>query len=157
MMKHVYPIFFAMLFGLLFAACSEDNAAQSPVSPMTEAAQLSAEVSSKNNERIVVKGKSNLPERTQLVISLENKAAGFRAEKEGAVMKGTFSVTLTAPKGGLKAGAYQLHTVTAVAAGQTEKVQKAIGNQGQHLSGPLAKDISWGGRVAEVESTYNVE
>lgn len=157
MMKHAFPIIFVMLFGLFLGACSGENGAQSPALPMNEAAQLSAEVSSNNGKRVVVKGVSNLPDRTQLLISLENKAVDFRAEKKIVVMKGTFSVTLPAPTEGLKAGNYRLQAVMPVAAGQPENVQTVIGKQGQHLSGPLAKDISWGGRIVEVASIYNVE
>ena len=157
MMKHAFSIIFVMLFGLFLAACSEENDAQVSNLPMSEPAQLSAAVSSSSGDRVVVKGESNLPDRTQLLISLENKAVDFRAEKKAVVMKGAFSVTLAAPSEGLKVGNYRLKAAIPVAAGQPENVQTVIGNQGQHLSGPLAKDISWGGRIVEVVSIYSVQ
>jgi len=157
MMKHAFSIILVMLFGLFLTACSEENDAQLSGLPMSEPVQLSAAISSSSGDRVVVKGASNLPDRTQLLISLENKSVDFQAEKKVVVMKGAFSVTLAAPKDGLKAGSYRLETVMPVAAGQPENVQIVIGNQGQHLSGPLVKDISWGGRIVEVVSTYSVE
>ncbi|MEH6358823.1 MAG: hypothetical protein V7745_07525 [Pseudomonadales bacterium] len=157
MMKHALSITFIMLFGLFLGACSEENDAPLSNVPMSEAAQLSAAVSSNSGDRVVVKGESNLPDRTQLLISLENKAVNFQVENKAVVMKGAFSVTLSAPTDGLKAGNYSLKAVMPVAAGQAGNVQTVIGNQGQHLSGPLTKDISWGGRIVEVVSTYSAK
>jgi hypothetical protein len=157
MMKHVFSIIFVMLFGLSLAACKEDNDTQLPLLPMSESAQLSAAVTSNSGDRVVIKGESNLPDRTQLLISLENKSIAFRAEEKTAVMNGAFSVTLPAPAEGLKTGNYGLKAVVTVAAGQPENVQTVIGKQGQHLSGLLAKNISWGGRIVEVVSTYSVQ
>lgn len=159
MIKHVFSIIFVMLAGSFLGACSGGDETQSTVAitPMSEPAQLTAKVSSYSGERVVVKGTSNLPNRTQLLISLENKAVNIHMEKEAVVRKGDFSIVLQAPVGGLKAGDYRLGAIMAVAAGQPKSVQIVVGNQGQHLTGTLVKNISWGGRTVEAVSTYSVE
>jgi len=161
-MKRTFSIISVMLLGLFLGACSGENDSQmtggSVLSqPMSEPATISAEVSSNQGKRVVIQGTSNLPDKTQLFVSLKNEIISFRAEKKVMVLNGQFYASLVAPKDGLTPGDYRLDVVLPVAAGQPESVQKVIGNQGQHLTGSLTKDISWGGRILEATFPYTVD
>jgi len=105
--------------------------------------------------RISVVGKTNLPDKTKLLISLINEVTGFQAQDKTSVINGEYSTVPIGPKKGLNAGKYLIEVVMLIPATQPESVRKIIGDKGQHLKGSLVKKSSWGGVSVEY-STFHV-
>lgn len=160
-MKKSFSVVFVMMVGLFLGACSggdddEASANSLPAGPMVEAVTLSAQVSSVREGKLQVQGETNLPSGTKLSVNLGSETVKSISEVTATVTKGAFAVTLPVDNAGLEVGNYQIKVVVSVAASQPKSVQTIIGEQGQHLTGPLIKDISWGGRIAERVFPYTV-
>ncbi|WP_051258299.1 hypothetical protein [Teredinibacter turnerae] len=162
-MKRIFLVTLTLSLGLIISACSDGggNAEQSnnqsqasSVKSMSEEARVSAAANQTDDGRIVVTGETNLPDSTELLISLSNEAVGFTAQDKSAVRNGKFSAGPLGPKSGLTAGNYVIEVMMPVPSVQPESVQSIIGNEGQYLTGPLVKDSSWGGKTVEYSFPY---
>ena len=88
-MKRIVLVTLTLSLCLIFSACSDGsgNAEQShsqsqasSVKKMSEEARLSSSANRTDDGRVVVTGETNLPDSTELLISLSNEAVGFTAQ-----------------------------------------------------------------------------
>jgi len=129
---------------------------ENSVKKMSGEARLSAEATKTDDGRVLVIGKTNLPDKTELLISLSNETIGFTAQDKTMVNNGRFSGGPLGPKSGLTEGNYVVEVMMPVPSVQPERVQSIVGNEGQYLTGPLVKDASWGGRTVVHSFLYKV-
>jgi PBP1b-binding outer membrane lipoprotein LpoB len=158
-MKKVVFIIYASLF---LSSCSDNEnekiknlttsqvqSKSATIKTMKDAVKINSQIISVEDGRIIVRGTTNLPDTTSLLISLENKELGFGAQDKPIVLNGYFSTAPLGKKTGLPVGNYTVEIIMPLPSTQSKTVQEIIGKQGQHLSGPLVKDTSWGGRIVE--------
>lgn len=162
-MKRLFLITFALSLNITVSACTDvdSNTEQnnkkvqtSSIKPMSEKATLSAAANKTDDGRAVVSGETNLPDDTELLISLSSDTTGFRAQDKSIVSNQKFSAGPFGPESGLSAGNYIVDVIMPIASVQPENVQSIVGNNGQHLTGPLVKDSSWGGKTVEYSFPY---
>jgi hypothetical protein len=150
--------------GLSISACSDGGgnsdqpSTQAPVSPtaiMSEDVRLNAEVTRTDNGRLLVSGKTNLPDKTTLLVTLSNEAVGYTAQDKATVTDGRFSAgPFSQQSRGLETGHYTAEIVMPIPRVQPTEVQFVIGNVGQHLTGGLVQDSSVGGKVVKHSVSY---
>ena len=93
-------------------------------------------------------GFTNLPDETQLLVSLRRKAANYNAQQNVTVQAGQFITDRFSDDGkALPPGDYALEVSMASAGFQSANVQKLIGVNGERLSGPLVEDTKFGNIV----------
>ncbi len=168
-MKNTIFILIVIFVGFITSSCSdtEDDKAQAapdkqtekvapPLRVMTEIVEINSEVTVTEDKRIVVKGTTNLPNLTSLLISLNNEKSGFGAQDKINVSNNHFSTSPLGKITGLPDGHYTIEILMPLPSTQPEKVQAVIGKQGQHLTGPLVEDSEWGGNVVEKTIAYNI-
>ncbi len=164
-MKQLLLVAITLAFNLIISACSDGggNPEQSNKQLQTDSVQrlsaevlLSAEATKTNDGRIAVTGKTNLPDGTELIISISEEVFGFSAQDESMVAKGEFSAGPLGPKSGLSAGNYIIEVMMPIPSAQPESVQSIIGNEGQYLTGALVKQSSWGGKTVEYSFSYSL-
>lgn len=100
-----------------------------------------------SNGMIVIQGTTNLPEGTQLMLSLNG--SGYMAQDSVSVSDGTFTSSQFSDKrNSLASGTYTLEISTPTANVQPSSVQEAIGKNGRNLKGSLVTfDEVWGNTV----------
>lgn len=164
-MKQTFLITLIFSLGLIVSACSEagsneeksnDHVQANSVNKMSDKVNLSADASNTDDGRVLVTGKTNLPDNTELLISLSNESIGFTAQDNSIVNKGAFSAGPLGQKAGLSAGNYMVTVMMPVSGVQPDNVQSIVGNEGQYLTGPLVKDSIWGGKIVEYSFPYAI-
>lgn len=184
--KRMTLVISVVLFGVCISACfdesgdSEQSNSQSQVNSIENAvnsseqseksnnqvqadtvkktlgeASISAKVTKIHDGRIMVTGKTNLPNETSLMVSLSSKIFGI-AQGKSIVNNGEFSTGPFGPISGLPVANYVVEITMPIPRVQPESVQSVIGNEGQYLTGPLAKDSSWGGKTVEYSFPYRI-
>lgn len=157
-MKKILFVIRMLSLSLIVAACSDgggnseqsnSQAQISSVKSMSGDARLDAEATKTDDGRIVVTGNTNLPDSTELLVSISNEAAGFTAQDESIVSNGKFSAGPFGPKFGLKIGDYVVEVIMPATSVQPKSVKLIVGNEGQYLTGPLVKDSSLGGKTVK--------
>lgn len=106
--------------------------------------------------RPTVVGETNLPDGTELMVSLSRSASSYSGQDKTTVSGGAFRAGPFSQKGAdLNPGKYTIDVSTPLAALQPASVQQVIGSDGGKMAGPLAKASDFGGKV--VEYTAKVE
>ncbi len=118
--------------------------------------ELTAEMTLNSDNRILVQGKTNLPEGAKLLLSLQNSTINFLAQDKSVVNNQSFQAGPFGPESGLLSGEYILDVVLPVAAVQPDSVKRVIGNQGQNLVGSLVIDSEFTGKIVEANFSYTV-
>ena len=101
---------------------------------------------------LVIKGKTNLPDKTELMIHLSCPEIGYDAGDPTFVSKGQFESSKfsnsTRPLGRLGDGKYVLEISTPTVSVLEEPVKKILGDKGRNMTGELVKfDEVLGNRV----------
>lgn len=98
------------------------------------------------DRRIRLHGTTNLPAGTTLMLSVaERMQGGFIGQTKGSVASdGSFSSDALGPTGGLKDGLYIAEVVMPVPSVQPDDARRIIGDNGEHLSGPLVENGAFG-------------
>jgi hypothetical protein len=110
-----------------------------------------------NPEHPVIVGKTNLPDGTELMVTISRKASSFMAQDKTRVMKGEFRAGPFSQNGSaLNPGTYAIEISSPIASVQPASVQTVIGQGGSNLGGPLAKRSEFGGKVIEYKTTFQV-
>ena len=95
-------------------------------------------------------GETNLPEGTELMVSLSRRASSYLGQDKTTVSGGVFRAGPFSQKGtDLNPGKYTVEIGTPLAALQPPSVQKVIGSDGRKMVGPLAKVSEFGGKVVK--------
>ena len=168
-MKNLISISCVIFIGFIASSCSDNKNEQTNQTPdkqiqalvntpkvMTEIAAINIEVKTTQDGRIVINGTTNLPDLTNLLISLENKALGFSSQDKANISNGHFSAGPLGQTTGLPDGHYTIEVLMPLPSTQPATVQAIIGKQGQHLTGPLAEDTEWGGKIVEKTINYSI-
>lgn len=102
------------------------------------------------NGQIVVRGTTNLPAGTIIVIALDPEKAGQNTAetKVNVTSEGTFVSELLGPASGVAPGRYVISATTPIARMQPGIVTTLIGERGEHLRGPLVSVLPHVGRTA---------
>jgi len=109
---------------------------------------MSAKV--EGGDKPVVVGATNLPDGTELMVTIRRTESGYTAQDKTRVAKGAFGAGPFSQKGGpLNPGVYTIEVSSPLASLQPPFVRSVIGREGSNLEGPLAKQLKFGGKVVE--------
>lgn len=107
--------------------------------------------------RPTVKGSTNLPDGTELMISIRRKESNYFAQDKVTVSSGTFQAGPFSQKGtSLNAGLYSLTVTMPLVNVQPSSTWSVLGKGGANLQGPLAKKSEFGGRFVEYKTSFKV-
>jgi len=138
-------------------AQSESAEALPAVDPLSEPVQVSAAASLRSDRRLMVEGTTNLPEGARLLIVVERELSGVRWQARTTVAEGRFAAGPFGPGSGLPDGGYTVHVTLPAASVQRDSVRARIGEEGEHLSGPLVTTSRHGlGQVVDYSQRYLV-
>ena len=167
-MKNIIFILVVILIVLITSSCSDtkNDKAQAtlskqiekialPLEVMTEIVEIEAEATVTEDKRIIVKGTTNLPNSTDLFITVNNEKIDFRVTYQTSVSNNHFSTSPLGESTGLLDGNYTIEILMPTPSVQPKTVQAIIGEEGEHLSGPLVDD-EWDIRVAKKIMTYSI-
>jgi hypothetical protein len=117
--------------------------------------QVNATVQAGN--QALVRGTTNLPPGTLLVVTVEREdAEGFRGQAEAAVAGGgSFDAGPFGPEEGLTNGLYRLWVIMLTPADQPAEVRDVIGTTGKNLRGSLVREYEGYNTVA-VSTVFRV-
>ena len=108
-----------------------------------------------DKSRPIVRGDTNLPDGTSLLVTVENAASGFRAQDDAVVGRGSFTAGPFGPSGGVAPGVYSAQVTMPLPRLQPDDVRLVIGESGENLSGALVHKTS-GGIVVRAEQQFSV-
>ena len=125
------------------------------VEPFAEPVAIEFEASLRSDRRLEVAGESNLPDETRLQIVVERELSGVRWQQRTALADGRFGAGPFGPGSGLPDGGYTITVNLPEASVQPLEVRRRIGDQGEHLSGPLVGTSRHGlGQVASTSRRF---
>lgn len=109
-----------------------------------------------NGDRPIVRGQTNLPDGTELSISIERSNGVPWVSADAEVQKGKFSAGPLDHNGvALGAGTYKMSVIMGAATFQPKAVQEWIGQDGEFLDGPLVTS-RYIGRTVVYETPFAV-
>lgn len=125
------------------------------VEPFTEPVQIDASATLRSDRRLMVEGETNLPDDARLQIVVERELSGVRWRSRVAVNSGRFAAGPFGSGSGLPDGGYIIRVMLSEASVQPAEVRARIGEEGEHLSGPLVTTSRHGlGQVVEYSRRY---
>lgn len=126
--------------------------------PMFDAVTINVDVDVQPDRRVMVRGQTNLPPDTELTVNVVREApAGFQMNGKARVeVGGAFPAVSFGEGAGLPKGDYRVEVSMQPPRSQPVKVRKVIGEQGQHLRGPLVEKVGLGVTV-KAKSKFTVE
>jgi hypothetical protein len=125
---------------------------------VSEAFALNVTMSTKieGGDKPIVIGKTNLPDGTDLMVSIERNKSAYGGQSKVKVARGEFRAGPFTQKGSaFNPGKYTLKITVPFAPTQPSSVQSLIGDHGQKLQGSLVKKGALG-KFAEYRSTFIV-
>lgn len=127
------------------------------VEPFSEPVEIDFEATLRSDRRLMVEGESNLPDSARLLIVVEREASGVRWQSRTSLEEGRFTAGPFGPGSGLPDGGYHITVNLPEASVQPLAVRQRIGEQGEHLSGPLVSTSRHGlGQVASSSRRFLV-
>ncbi|MED4239157.1 excalibur calcium-binding domain-containing protein [Priestia megaterium] len=156
-MKKFLAMALILIFSLSFTSYSSTAAAAGEDKLKAEVTKVQKKI---EDGKLIIKGDTNLPKKTKLLITLTNNKFDYSEQiKTTTKSFGKFkSKEFTDGKKALFSGTYTLTIQTLPAAKQSEKVQKKIGENGSLLTGDLIKKLDKGGKIVEyVESNIKIK
>lgn len=124
----------------------------------SEAFALNVTMSTKiqGGDKPIVLGKTNLPDGTDLMVSIERNKNAYGGQSKVKVSRGEFRVGPFSQKGSaFNPGTYTLKITVPFAPTQPASVQSVIGDHGQKLQGSLVKKGALG-KFAEYRTSFKV-
>lgn len=121
-------------------ARQEPEATQAPVSdvqPLEEPVEMEMSATLDSARRLTVEGKSNLPDATRLQVVVEREQTRVNWRDRTEIEEGRFTAGPMGSGSGLPDGGYRITVNMLEASVQPPDVQRRIGEEGQHLEGPL--------------------
>lgn len=116
---------------------------------------LQAEATLRDDRRLMVKGSTNLPDETRLLVVVEREPSGVRWQARTTVADERFAVGPLGPGSGLPDGRYIITVNLVEASVQPASVQERIGEEGERLEGELVRSSAHGlGQVARFTRQY---
>lgn len=124
--------------------------------PLGDGAVLRVSVQGDPGLRPTITGETNLPDGTEIMVSVESKTSNFTGQDKASVMEGRFRAGPFGPEGGLKPGQYTASVTMPIPQVQPPQVRAVIGATGENLNGPLVKKGSLGLTV-ETEEAFQLD
>lgn len=164
-------IIFAGIFVLLLSACSNSEKASDPKSELEKVdnkIETDKEINSeidvtldleiiKNEGKVSFLGETNLPDETEIMITLSNEN-GYRAQDKINVQDRIFeSNTFSDKSSFLSPGKYNVEITTPTANVQPESVKGIIGDNGVNLVGDLIKNDPTFGNMLDFKESFTIE
>lgn len=139
----------------------EDSAADEAapeVEPFTDEVSVSIDARLRSDRRLLVEGTTNLPQSTRLQVLVERELSGVRWQARTAVEAGGgFAAGPFGPGSGLPDGGYRITVNMPAASVQPPAVRARLGEDGQHLRGPLVQASRHGlGQVISASQRFLV-
>lgn len=98
----------------------------------------------------IVQGTTNLPDGTELLISVENTQSGYHGSVNTTVSNEAFQGgPFSNGEAPLSPGSYLIHVGTGVTKVQPEQIQKIMGKNGENLKGPLVEKSDLGTAISK--------
>ncbi|XKE44321.1 hypothetical protein LG302_13200 [Halomonas organivorans] len=127
------------------------------VAPFDEVVTIEVSARLRNDRRLLVEGTTNLPETTRLQVLVEREVSGVRWQQRTQVEGGGFSAGPFGPGSGLPDGGYRITVNMPAARIQPPEVRARLGQDGEHLQGPLVGESRHGlGRVVSTTQRFLV-
>lgn len=105
----------------------------------------------------IIIGQTNLPDGTELIVSLSRRASSYGAQDKTSVRNGSFRAGPFSQHGGaLNPGIYDVEVTAGVAWVQPKSVQAIIGKNGEKLDGPLVEMTDLGAKMVEYHSDLQI-
>jgi hypothetical protein len=119
--------------------------------------KVTLSATTEGNEKPAVVGRTNLPDDTELMVTIKRSESGYMAQGKARVASGGFRAGPFSQRGApLNPGTYTLEISMPIAAVQRPSVRSVIGRDGSNLEGPLAIQSTFGGRVVEYRTSFTV-
>lgn len=117
---------------------------------------ISAKSNGENPPSIV--GKTNLPNGTQLMISVERPENGYGGDAKALVINGEFEAgPFMIHRGSLTPGSYSVSVILIEPSTQLQHVKEIIGANGKKLTGNFVKIYSSGNKGVVYKTKFNIE
>lgn len=131
----------AFLFALMTACGQENNTSTNP--SLIDVA-INATASAVDEKHIQISGSTNLPDQTELNITVEDSKSEWRSQTEAVVSGGTFFIQKLEIAYGLTPDKYEIRITQLVPPLQPELVKQVVGDHGEYLTGELVSDSEMG-------------
>ena len=101
---------------------------------------VTMEAKQDGSDKPTVTGTTNLPDETEIIVSIERSGRAYSGSDKVKVTDKRFVAGPFSKNGApLAPGAYKIHIVVPYAYAQPDSVQSIIGANGQHMTGKLVK------------------
>lgn len=138
-------------------AVESEPAPEPQVVPFDEPVAIDFMARLLSDRRLVVEGQSNLPEGTRLQVVVERELSGVRWQSRTTLQDGRFNGGPYGSGSGLPDGGYRITVNLPAASVQPLEVRRRIGEEGEHLRGPLVGVSRHGlGQVASTSRRFLV-
>lgn len=128
-----------------------------PVAPFDQVVAIEIAAQLRSDRRLMVEGTTNLPETTRLQVLVERELSGVRWQQRTEVTDGGFAAGPFGPGSGLPDGGYRITVNMPAASIQPPEVRARLGDEGQHLQGPLVRPSRHGlGQVISASQRFLV-
>lgn len=107
--------------------------------PLRSGVLLEIELAGASAKSPILYGATNLPDDTDLMLSVSSNSPGFTGGSKAKVVNGTFFGGPFGPEEGLPIGRYTAEVMMPVPMAQPDSVRGVIGTNGENLKGPLVK------------------
>lgn len=118
---------------------------QVQIQPLDKGVVLTFRIETNGTRRPTIVGETNLPDGTDLMISIDSGTTRYNASSKALVQGGHFqSETFSKDSSGLEAGQYTAEVLMPVALVQSQSVRAVIGEKGEYLKGSLVEQGNLG-------------
>jgi hypothetical protein len=122
---------------------------QVQIQPLDKGVVLTFRIETNGTRRPTIVGETNLPDGTDLMISIDSRTTRYNAGSKALVQGGLFeSETFSKDDSGLEAGQYTAEVSMPVAFVQSQSVRTVIGEKGENLKGSLVEQGNLGVTVS---------
>lgn len=104
-----------------------------------------------------ISGVTNLPDGTDLMLTITRRESSYSAQNKFKVVSGKFkSAPFTFGGEQLNPGLYKVVISTPIATLLPASTWSVVGEQGEKMSGPLVTKTSFGGKTVKYTTTFNL-
>lgn len=124
--------------------------------PNAWALNVSMSIKTEGGNKPAVIGKTNLPDGTDVMVSISRKESSYSGQAKAKVTKGEFRTASFTQKGApFNPGIYKLEVTVPYAPTQPASVKAIIGEHGERLQGNLVKKSALG-KYAVYRTTFKI-
>ncbi len=143
-------ILFLLTISVFSFMCNSDKQVEEKTKKIVPAFDgnitVSLEINITNNKPLII-GTTNLPEGTELIVSVEGKDTKFTGQDKSTIKNGKFKCGPYGPAQGLSKGKYVADVTMPYPFVQPDHVQEIIGKNGENLKGSLVEKKKLGALI----------